>query len=72
MLEFEGKVKKWGNSLGLVIPDEKVKSEHLTKEDELHVIALRKNESMKEMFGLLPKLESGQKAKDRLRKELYD
>jgi antitoxin component of MazEF toxin-antitoxin module len=72
MLEFEAKVKRWGNSLAVVVPAEEAMRSSIRPNDTVHVIALRKNEAARRSFGLLPRLKSAQKIKDELRKELYD
>ena len=72
MLEFDAKIKKWGNSLGMVIPKENLKKETIKENEIIHVIAIRKNEAIKESFGMLRDWKmTGQKAKDIARKELY-
>ncbi|MEK6901074.1 MAG: AbrB/MazE/SpoVT family DNA-binding domain-containing protein [Nanoarchaeota archaeon] len=62
-------LKHWGSSLGLVVPHEVVKTEHLREGEEV-VIEIQKQHSMKDIFGSLPhwKIDS-QKMKDELRKE---
>ena len=73
MLEFDAKIKKWGNSFGMVIPKENLKKEIIKENEIIHVIAIRKNESIKESFGMLRDWKmTGQKAKDIARKELYN
>ena len=73
MLEFETKVKKWGNSFGLVVPKKELGKERIKENEEIHVIAIRKNYSVKDSFGLLKGWKiSGQKAKDMIRKELHN
>jgi len=73
MLEFNAKVKKWGNSLGIVIPKEQLNMDKLKEEDEVYIIAIKKNNTLKETFGILKgKIRSGQEAKDISRRDLYD
>ncbi|MBS3155874.1 hypothetical protein J4413_01415 [Candidatus Woesearchaeota archaeon] len=73
MLEFNAKIKKWGNSLGLIIPKDKIDLNSLNKDKEVHVIVLTKSSVLKETFGLFSEWKGkGQKMKDRLRKELYN
>ncbi len=71
MLEFDTKVKKWGNSVGLIIPKEKLNG--IRENDEIHVIAFKKSNVLKETFGSLKGWKmTGQRAKDLARKELYN
>ncbi len=72
MLEFETKVKKWGNSYGLLIPKQQVKAGNIKEEQELHVIVINKNKAIKESFGMLKGWKSGQNVKDQLRRELHE
>lgn len=46
------KPKKWGNSLGIVIPSEVVKNQKITPETEIHV-DIEKPEPLKDLFGKL-------------------
>jgi len=72
MLEFESKVKKWGNSFGVIIPKEIIKRESLKEDEEIHIIAIKKNKAVAETFGMFKDWKmTGQKAKDIARKELY-
>ncbi len=43
--------KKWGNSLGLVLPADVVKAEHLKPGEEVRITVERKHNVLKEMFG---------------------
>ncbi len=66
---IEGKLKKWGSSLGLIVPKEIVLKERL-KEGEEVIFEIKKKINLKEVFGALKnwKIDS-QKVKDELRKE---
>lgn len=71
MLEFNTKIKKWGNSVGLIIPKDKLNG--VKENDVVHVIAMKKSDAIKKSFGLFPEWKGkGQKMKDKLRKELYN
>jgi len=71
MLEFDSKIKKWGNSFGLIIPKDRLNG---AKEDDIiHFIGMKKNDAIKKSFGMLSEWKGqGQEMKDRLRKELYN
>jgi antitoxin component of MazEF toxin-antitoxin module len=63
------KLKTWGNSLGVVVPKDLVRAEHLEEGDEV-IIQIKKKHSIKEIFGSLKDLNiDSQKMKDQLRKE---
>ena len=72
MLEFDTRIKRWGNSFGLLIPKQEIDQERLKEEEELHVIVIRKNKAIKESFGLLKEWhKTAQELKDRTRRDLY-
>ena len=52
MSEVECVARKWGNSLGIVIPHEIVQEEQIV-EDETIFVAIKKKHKAKEFFGLL-------------------
>ena len=62
-------IKSWGSSLGVVIPKEIVKAEHLQVGEEV-IIEVHKKHAIRDIFGSLKdcKIDS-QKMKDDLRKE---
>ena len=72
MPEMEGTLKKWGNSFGIVIPNEIVKKEHMKEGQKLNIIVLKKSDVLKKTFGTWKSGKSAQEIKDELRKELYD
>ncbi len=48
---IEVKTKKWGNSIGVVIPIEAVERLNLKPEEEIIIEIEKKNNILKEMFG---------------------
>lgn len=58
-------VRKWGNSLGVVIPSEEVSREGLHEDDEVEVV-IRKALDIRELFGKY-KFRDLQKLKQELR-----
>ncbi|MDP3728032.1 MAG: AbrB/MazE/SpoVT family DNA-binding domain-containing protein [bacterium] len=52
MVELECTVKKWGSSLGIVIPKEIAIKERI-KTNETIIIELRKKRTAKDFFGML-------------------
>lgn len=59
--------KKWGNSLGIVLPKELVDKEHL-HEDDTFLIQVVKEADLSDIFGSLPRKMSGQAFKDMVKK----
>ena len=48
---IEVKIKRWGNSIGVVIPNEAVERLNLKPEEEIIIEIEKKNNILKEMFG---------------------
>lgn len=69
MSEIITRTKKWGASLGIIIPSEVVKEEKIREGDEV-IIEVRKKKTAQQLFGSLKgaRIDS-QKMKDELRKE---
>ena len=67
MIEVECIARKWGSSLGVILPKEIVKREHIETNDKV-IVAIKKIHRVSEFFGLLPdwKIDT-QKKKDELR-----
>ncbi len=74
MPEIESKIRKWGNSFGIIIPNEVIKKEKLKEGQKVGIIILKKSDVLKRTFGMMKGewKESTQDIKDKLRKELYD
>lgn len=74
-MSYQTITKKWGNSLGVVIPKTVVEESHLKEHEKVTVLLLKDSQKvLQETFGSgLGKIHtSSQKIKDRLRCELYD
>ena len=63
----EAVVRKWGNSLGIILSRDLVEEKHL-KEDDRIVIEVVKEADLGDIYGSLPRTMSGQKFKDLVRK----
>ena len=75
MTLIETRVKRWGNSFGIVIPSEVINKEGIKEEQKIRVIVLKDGSKvLKETFGILRgKLKrSSQEIKDELRRDLYN
>ncbi|MDP3728940.1 MAG: hypothetical protein Q8R18_05835 [bacterium] len=68
-MKTEARVKSWGSSLGLIVPKEVVKKEHLSDGEQV-IIDIQKKKNIKDIFGSLKgwKIDS-QKMKDTMRRE---
>ena len=75
MTIIETKLKKWGNSFGVVIPSEAVVARNLKENENIRLIIVKDSgKVLHETFGIgkgrLTK--SGQQIKDEARRELYN
>ena len=75
MTVIETKVKRWGNSFGIVIPSEIVDKEGLKEEQKISIVVIKDgSRAMKETFGIgKDKLKkTAQQIKNEARRELYN
>ena len=63
----ELKLRKIGNSLGVIFPSEMIKEKHL-KENETVFVSVAKKGDLSKWFGAVKFKGSGQKIKDEMRK----
>jgi len=74
MVVIETKVKRWGNSFGLIIPKETIINQKIKENQNISVIIIEDSKKvLNETFGSLKnKLKrSSQEIKDDIRRELY-
>ena len=73
-MEIETTTRKWGNSLGIRLPRDFVKSKNLNENMKIRVEIVTDEDINKldELFGSLKRKMSGQKMKDELRKEEFE
>ena len=66
---IEARLRRWGSSLGVIVPKEIVDKERLKPGEEI-IFEIKKKNAVKSVFGALKdwKIDS-QKVKDELRKE---
>ncbi len=64
------KTKKWGNSIGVIIPSETVERLSIKPEEEIVIEIGKKNSVLKEMFGAMKSKKSTEKILKEARKEL--
>jgi len=75
VIVVETEAKKWGNSLGIIIPKDIVAKEHIKEHSKIRLLLLKDgSKALKDMFGVAKgKLcRPTQQIKDELRAELYD
>ncbi|MEK6792907.1 MAG: AbrB/MazE/SpoVT family DNA-binding domain-containing protein [Nanoarchaeota archaeon] len=69
------RVRRWGNSLGLILPSEIVESEKIKENQEINILILKDSRMvLRETFGILKgKLKgTAQEFKNEARRELYN
>lgn len=73
-MECETITRKWGNSLGIILPKEVVEKENIKENEKIRVFIFKKKDTLKKTFGMLKSKmkKSTQQIKDELRKELYN
>ncbi len=66
--------KKWGNSMGILIPMDVVKKEKIKDGQDVEIIIMKSDNTLRKLFGLMKNewKEPTQKIKDDIKKELYD
>jgi len=71
-MAIETQLKKWGNSIGIVIPIEIIQDKDF-KEGERVIVNIEKKISSRQLFGSLKEWKiNTQKFKDEIRKEEHD
>ena len=68
MMEVEGVVRKWGNSLGIIIPKEAIEKESIKEDEKIKFMILRDTRVLKESFGTLKR--TGNKSAGQIMREL--
>lgn len=59
-------IRKWGNSLGVTLPNELVEKNRLSPNDKL-ILELKKVDNLDDLFGTLKTKKTAQQIKDELR-----
>ena len=65
-MAVEVKIKKWGNSMGVILPKELVKEKKLKKNQKI-LIQIVENADLSDIFGSLKFKKSAQELKDAAR-----
>ncbi len=69
-MEIEVKTKKWGNSVGLIIPNEAIEKLNIKPEEEIVIEIEKKNNALKEMFGTMSSKKTAKQILDETRREM--
>ena len=56
MIECDASIKKWGNSLGIVLPKNTLKENNIQTNDKIHVLITKvtKENPLQKLWGALP------------------
>ena len=69
-MAIEVKTKKWGNSIGVIIPSETIESLNIKPEETLTIEVLKRENVLKELFGTLKSKKTAKQIVDEARKDL--
>jgi putative addiction module antidote len=72
MEELTTKIRKWGNSYGVIIPQEILRKKNLKEGEEIDVIMVKKGNVLRETFGTLKFKKFTEQMMKETDKELYD
>ncbi len=74
MQAIRAKTRRWGNSIGVIIPRNIAEKEHIKENQAIDILIVKRTNALKETFGMLGNRlkKSSQEIKDELRSELYD
>lgn len=72
MIEIKTKLRKWGNSLGIVISQGAVEREKIKLGEQVKVFLLKDENVLRETFGTWKFKKSAQQMMDEIDKELYN
>ena len=67
MLKFKAIPRKWGNSIGITLPNEIVEEGNIKTEKEIDILVIEKRVDLRKIFGSLKLKEPTQKIKDEMR-----
>lgn len=67
MLKFKAIPRKWGNSIGITLPNEVVEQGNIKTEKEVEILVIEKKVDLSKIFGSLNIKSSTQKIKDELK-----
>ena len=73
MIEIKSKLRRWGNSFGIVVPQRIVEKEKAKEGDEITILFIKEKENiLKEMFGTFKFKKSVEELMKEVDKELYN
>jgi antitoxin component of MazEF toxin-antitoxin module len=67
MFEFKAIPRKWGNSVGITLPNEIVEAGNLKTKKEIEILIVEKKVDLRKIFGSLKLKEQTQIIKDKMK-----
>ena len=72
MIEVKSKLRRWGNSFGVVIPQKAIENSSANEGDEITILVKTKNVNLAKLFGAHKFSKSTKKLMQEMDRELYD
>lgn len=72
MIELEAKIRKWGNSMGILLPRQAVKKEKFKDGETVKLFVAKKTNPIKETFGIYKHSKVNLKTLKEIDKEAWD
>ncbi|MEK6826829.1 MAG: AbrB/MazE/SpoVT family DNA-binding domain-containing protein [Nanoarchaeota archaeon] len=72
MIEISSRLRRWGNSFGIVVPGKAAEEGHIKEGDEVTAILIKKKVNLREMFGKHKFKKSVEEMMRETDRELYD
>lgn len=70
MIEIKSKLRRWGNSLGIIIPQNAIAIANINEGDEINIFLQEEKNDISQVFGALKcKKINSQKLKNEIRRE---
>jgi len=69
-MAIEVKTKKWGNSIGIIIPSEMIERLNIKPEEKISIEIDKKTNVLKEMFGTMKSKKTAKQIVSEARKDL--
>jgi antitoxin component of MazEF toxin-antitoxin module len=66
------RTKKWGNSIGIIIPSETVEKLNIKPEEKISVEISKEGNVLEEMFGTMKSKKTAKQIVDEARKEFFE
>ncbi len=72
MIEIKSKLRRWGNSFGIVIPQNKINQENIAEGEDIRIFLVKEKVNLERLFGAHKFNKSTEKMMREIDRELYD